>query len=85
MISCQIALYPLASNDFTSIITKALEAIEPFKLQGLTMEVGPMSTVIKGKDELVWKAVQALFAYCKDEGHKVVLNASFSNECGCDL
>ncbi|TCS79411.1 YkoF family thiamine/hydroxymethylpyrimidine-binding protein [Tepidibacillus fermentans] len=85
MISCQLALYPLATKQFESVITKALQAIKPLESQGLTIEVGSMSTVIKGNDDLVWEAVRTLFEESIKEGHQIVLNATLSNECGCDL
>ncbi|WP_339061127.1 YkoF family thiamine/hydroxymethylpyrimidine-binding protein [Tepidibacillus marianensis] len=85
MISCQLALYPLATKDFESVITKSLQALMPLESEGLTIEVGSMSTVIKGNEKLVWKAIQTLYTYSTNEGQKIVLNASFSNECGCDV
>ena len=85
MISCQIALYPLATKDFESVIIKALDSISSLKSEGLSIEVGSMSTVLKGKDEVVWKAVRTVFDQASHQGQQIVLNASFSNECGCDV
>ena len=85
MISCQLALYPLATKDFETVIVDAINVIRPLEKEGLTIDIGAMSTVIKGKDELVWKAVQLLFNQSTKDGQQIVLNASFSNECGCDL
>lgn len=85
MISCQIALYPLATKDFDKIIIDSLEVIRPLKDQGLTIEIGSMSTVIIGPDELVFKAVKMLFNESSKNGQQIVLNTQFSNECGCKL
>ena len=85
MISCQLTLYPLATKDFESVIIKALDSISSLKSEGLTIEIGSMSTILKGNDEVVWKAVRTLFDQASDQGQQIVLNASFSNECGCDL
>ncbi|MFV9511328.1 YkoF family thiamine/hydroxymethylpyrimidine-binding protein [Tepidibacillus sp. LV47] len=85
MISCQLALYPLATKEFAKVIVEALKALEPLQKEGLIIEVGSMSTVIKGKDDLVWKAVRLLFEEAAKDGQQIVLTASISNECGCDL
>lgn len=85
MISCQLSLYPLAIQEFEKVIIDALNSIKHLEQEGLIIEVGSMSTVIKGKEELVWKAVRLLFEYSTSNGQQIVLNASFSNECGCDL
>lgn len=84
MISCQVALYPLSTGDFDKVIVKALESIQPLKEKGLTIEVGAMSTILKGSDELVWDAVRILFNESSKNGQQIVLNAQISNECGCD-
>ncbi len=83
MISCQLSLYPLGTESYDDVVSRAVEHILPLKDEGLTIEVGSMSSVVKGPDDVVWKAVRTLFDAAKDE--KVVLNTTFSNECGCDL
>ena len=85
MIACQISLLPLATKDFEEIITRAVEDIKELEAEGLTIEVGSMSTVLRGKDDIVWEAVRRLFNKSKEDGQQVVLQASFSNECGCDI
>lgn len=85
MISCQVALYPLATEEFEKVIMNSLEAIEYLQEQGLSIEVGAMSTVLRGPDQIVWQAVQDLFKEASRNGQQIVLNAQISNECGCDL
>lgn len=85
MISCQIALYPLATQNFNQVIIDAVEVLKPFENQGLTIEVGVMSTVLKGEDSIVWEAVRKLFDRSSQNGQQIVLNMTVSNECGCDL
>lgn len=85
MISCQVALYPLATEEFERVILNALEAIKDLQEQGLSIEVGAMSTVLRGPDQIVWQAVQDLFKEASRNGQQIVLNAQISNECGCDL
>lgn len=83
MISCQVALYPLAIENFDEAIIEALEAIKPLIEKGLIIEIGSMSTIIRGDDELVFHAVKMLFNEASKDGRRIVLNTQFSNECGC--
>jgi len=85
MISCQIALYPLATKDFEKIIVEALDTVQPLKEQGLSIEVGAMSTILRGPDEVVWKGIRRLFDKASENGQQIVLNLQVSNECGCDI
>lgn len=82
MLSCQLSIYPLASTDFSSIILSAIDHLKPFEQHGLTITVGEMSTVIKGPDHVVWDAVQTLFKKTEQSGYPIVMNTTFSNECG---
>lgn len=83
MISCQVALYPLAIENFDEVIIEALEAIKPLIELGLIIEVGAMSTIIRGDEELVFQAIKMLFNEASKNGRRIVLNTQFSNECGC--
>ncbi len=85
MISCQVALYPLATKEFEKVIVDALEAIQPLKEQGLTIEVGAMSTILKGTDDIVWQGIRMLYEKSSENGQQIVLNVQMSNECGCDI
>lgn len=83
MISCQVALYPLAIENFDEVIIEALVAIKPLIEKGLIIEIGSMSTIIRGDDELVFQAVKMLFNEASKDGRRIVINTQFSNECGC--
>jgi len=83
MISCQVALYPLATNNFDEVIIEALESIKPLMELGLIIEVGTMSTIVRGDNELVFQAIKKLFDEASKGGQQIVLNTQFSNECGC--
>lgn len=85
MIACQMSLYPLGSGDFTALISAAVESLEPLKDRGLRIDVGSMSTVVIGPDDVVWQAVRLLFDTAAKDGNPIVLTTTFSNECGCDL
>lgn len=83
IISAQVALYPLATPDFDRFILRAVNEVEKLKGEGLMIEVGPMSSVFRGEEEVVWKAVRLLFSEAGKDGVPIVLNVTLSNECGC--
>ncbi|MCG0278570.1 MAG: Ykof family thiamine-binding protein [Thermanaeromonas sp.] len=81
MLACQVALYPLGVKEYPEIIKDVLAS---WSTQGLEVETNSMSTILRGEEEEVWRAVKALFkaAACRGE---VVLVATFSNRCGCKI
>lgn len=85
MIACQMSLYPLATVDFGALVTASVASLRPLQERGLTLEVGAMSTVVTGPDDLVWEAVRTLFDAAAAGGQQIVLTATLSNECGCDV
>jgi uncharacterized protein YqgV (UPF0045/DUF77 family) len=82
MIACQMSLYPLGSGEFTALIAEAVDSLEPLEDRGLSIDVGSMSTVVTGPDDLVWEAARLLFDTAAKDGNRVVLTSTFSNECG---
>ena len=85
MIACQLSLYPLGSGDFTALISEAVQSLEPLGERGLRIDVGSMSTVVTGPDDLVWGAARLLFDTAARDGTRIVLTSTFSNECGCEV
>lgn len=85
MIACQMSLYPLGTGDFTALISDAVGSLKPLEERGLRLDVGSMSTVVTGPDDVVWQAVRLLFDTAVGDGNRIVLTTTFSNECGCDL
>lgn len=85
MIACQLSLYPLGTGDFGALIAAAVAHLETLRERGLDVQVGAMSTVVTGPDDLVWEAVRLLFDTAAADGHPIVLTATVSNECGCDV
>ncbi|TYB91500.1 MAG: hypothetical protein FXF54_08530 [Kosmotoga sp.] len=84
IISCQLSLYPLGTKEYDKIIVDSLNTIKALKDQGLTVEIGSMSTILKGPDDVVWKGVRMLFDKASESDRKIVLSVLCSNECGCD-
>jgi energy-coupling factor transport system substrate-specific component len=85
MIACQLSLCPLGTGDFTALISDAVDSLKPLQDRGLRLDVGSMSTVVTGPDDLVWQAARLVFDTATRDGHRIVLTSTFSNECGCDL
>ncbi|MBT9252307.1 MAG: Ykof family thiamine-binding protein [Brockia lithotrophica] len=79
-ISAQLQLYPLAEEDYGTVIWKAIDRLRAYEDQGLRVEVGPMSTLIAGEADLVWRAVRELFTFAA-EGRRIVLVTTMSNVC----
>jgi uncharacterized protein YqgV (UPF0045/DUF77 family) len=77
--SCQIALYPLDTLQSESVIQRILDQIDWGELE---VKVGPMSTFLRGEQELVLQKVREFYevAALKD---KVVINLTLSNHCAC--
>lgn len=85
MIACQLSLYPLATQEVAEVVDEALESVRELESQGLSVEVGSMSTVVTGPEDLVWRAVRLLFDAAARDSRRIVLAATLSNECGCDV
>ena len=85
MIACQLSLYPLATQDLAEVVDEALQSVRVLESQGLSTEVGSMSTVVTGPGDVVWRAVRALFDAAAKDGRRIVLTATVSNECGCEV
>ncbi|GFN22065.1 YkoF family thiamine/hydroxymethylpyrimidine-binding protein [Thermanaeromonas sp. C210] len=79
MLACEVALYPLGTAHYARIIKEALAAMPAGKVE---LEVGSRSTVIRGEDDEVWKAVRLLFGVAVKSGDAVMV-LKVSNRCGC--
>ncbi|MCG0275421.1 MAG: Ykof family thiamine-binding protein [Thermosediminibacteraceae bacterium] len=76
MITCQVSLFPLGREDYERIVLRALDCLKSFNVE---VEVTPLSTLIRGDEEEVWKAVRALYEEGVREGEKVVLTLTLTN------
>jgi len=80
-IQAELSLYPLKEVHISSYINGFLDTI---KSTGLSVHVGPMSTIIAGESENVFQALSDAFGKTADTC-KVVLNVTISNACPCIL
>jgi len=77
IISAQVSLYPLGQDDLAPAIDALLAALAD---HGLEFEIGPMSTVVWGDDEVVWAGLRDGFCRATALGG-AVLNLTISNAC----
>jgi uncharacterized protein YqgV (UPF0045/DUF77 family) len=75
-VSCQFALYPLGQTHLGPAIEVALSAL---LARGLSVEPGPMSTLVRGPAEEVLAGVAEAFLAAADGA--TVLVATLSNAC----
>ncbi|MEW6244200.1 MAG: YkoF family thiamine/hydroxymethylpyrimidine-binding protein [Bacillota bacterium] len=84
-ISCQIALYPLR-KEYADDVKAVLNQFDP---GCLTVQVGMMSTLLVGPEDIVWQKVRELYELGKQRGARFVLHVCFSDACVkddvCDL
>ncbi|MGI6551770.1 MAG: YkoF family thiamine/hydroxymethylpyrimidine-binding protein [Bacillota bacterium] len=80
MISCQVSLYPLGADDYADIVNEVLERL---KYHQVEYKIGTMSTVLCGKEEDVWSAVQDMFHTARQIHQQSILTVTFSDCCGC--
>lgn len=78
MISCQVSLYPLGNPEYQKVVLEALKNLNTGDMQ---VDVNPMSTILKGDDEEVWKAVRHLYETGRKSGD-VVMVVTLSSRCG---
>ncbi|KXG77989.1 hypothetical protein AN618_07970 [Fervidicola ferrireducens] len=76
MITCQVSLFPLGREDYEKVVLKVLDRLKGFNVE---MELTPLSTVIRGDDEEVWKAVRDLYEEGRKEGGKVIFTVTMTN------
>lgn len=79
LISCQLAFYPLATDEYLRDINLIVNLIET---SGLDCEVGPMSSYIKGAAEDIFKLLEAIHLVSSQRGIEYSMSLLMSNTCG---
>ena len=77
MITAQVSLYPLRQ---VSIGPAIREAMRVFRQYGLETRIGEMSTLVWGKEEEVFAALQDAFHRAAERGDAVMM-VTLSNAC----
>jgi len=76
-IQAEISLYPLRQRDLTRPIQQFIETLENYKLK---VETGPMSSIVWGDSQAVFKGLQKAFEQVGQQW-QVVVTAKISNAC----
>jgi len=76
-LSAQVSLYPLGQADLAPAIQAVLDALAA---RGLPYEVGSMSTLTWGDDEILFIALREAFAAATQSGPAVMV-MTVSNAC----
>jgi uncharacterized protein YqgV (UPF0045/DUF77 family) len=76
-VSVQVSLYPLGQPDIQPAIQAFIDAL---CTQGLSCEVGAMSTLLWGDDSVVFAALQEAYRQAAALG-PAVLQVTLSNAC----
>lgn len=76
-VTAQISMYPLGQADLAPAIEAALDAL---RAHDLPLEVGSMSTLTWGDEEVVFAALRAAFVAAVEHG-PTVLQVTVSNAC----
>ncbi len=78
MITCQIGLYPLRSEEITGVVDEAMKIINSYDLE---VEIGTMSTVVAGDTGTVYKMLNELTQEMQSRGREFVLTITVSTSC----
>jgi len=76
-VQAEISLYPLRENELTKPIQQFVQALED---NNLSIEPGPMSTLVAGEAPVVFENLQKAFERLAEE-YEVVMTAKISNAC----
>ncbi|MDK2878257.1 MAG: hypothetical protein PWR06_973 [Thermoanaerobacteraceae bacterium] len=76
MLSCEVSLYPMETTNSDQIINQALAALQD---QGVTCEVGTMSTYISGSPEQVWQSIKTLYDTASSRAKELSMVVTISN------
>jgi len=76
-ISAQFSIYPLRQPKLSPTINQALSTLERHDLQCIP---GSMSTLVIGRESVLWPVLREVFAKAAENG-EVVMIVTFSNAC----
>jgi len=76
LLSCEISLYPMETANSDQIINQALSSIQR---QGVTCEVGTMSTYLAGSPDQVWQSIKTLYDTASSGAKELSMVVTISN------
>jgi uncharacterized protein YqgV (UPF0045/DUF77 family) len=76
MITAEVAVYPLKTNDATGVINRSINA-----LQGNPVDysVNSLNTVVKGTKDDVFKSLLKMFSEAENSGGEISMVITLSN------
>jgi uncharacterized protein YqgV (UPF0045/DUF77 family) len=78
IMTCEASLYVLDVEGSAAVVARILKDMD---WKGLEVAVGPMSTFVRGEEELVLDRVRHLYRAAAGAG-RCVLHVTLSNACG---
>ena len=76
MLTAQVALYPVESDDADQVIDHSLESLAQ---AGVQWEVGPVSTELHGPPDQVWQALRSLFEEALAQSGELAMVVTLTN------
>lgn len=76
MISAEVSLYPVETENSDNLIMDSLKSIGEYDL---SYDIGSLSTHIQGNKEQVWSGIRAIHEKALTSGHEVVMVVTISN------
>jgi len=76
-VRAEISVYPLKTTELSSPVGEFCRIL---KLQGLEVQIGPMSSSVSGEYKDLFKAVQKAFEQLAEK-YQVVMTVKISNAC----
>ncbi|ADL07019.1 YkoF family thiamine/hydroxymethylpyrimidine-binding protein [Thermosediminibacter oceani] len=76
MISCEVSIYPMETQNSDQVINQALASI---KDKGVTCQVGTISTYISGPPEKVWECIRTLYDAASARSKELSMVVTISN------
>ncbi len=80
IISCQLSLLPIGTEDYLEVIDQVLKKI---KESGLDYNIGGMSSIVTGDSQAVFELLADINEAMSDSGFGYSMNIMISNVCGC--
>ncbi|HHY45758.1 MAG TPA: hypothetical protein GX506_00465 [Firmicutes bacterium] len=76
MISAEVSLYPMEKVNSDEVIKDSLKALTA---NGLSLQVGPLSTRVSGPDDAIWTGLRALFDRAQAHGGEIAMVVTVAN------
>lgn len=78
--SCEITYFPIQSENYLEEIRSVIKIIEAYEVE---VEVGVLSTTIRGNSEIIFQMMKKIYDGMSMEGCNFTMSMMVSNICGC--